>query len=103
MNTAPKEEELEVSIIGPGYGECILLHVGHNGWVVVDSCINPKTKKPAALEYLKNIDVNPNWIKIIIASHWIESRYWLNTMQPISSHPWVTNSLRTCAYFGSSF
>ena len=23
-------------------------------------------------------------------------------MQPISSHPWVTNSLRTCAYFGSS-
>lgn len=70
MNTAPKEEELEVSIIGPGYGECILLHVGHNDWVIVDSCINPKTKKPAALEYLKNIDVNPNWIKIIIASHW---------------------------------
>ena len=53
MNTAPKEEEIEVSIIGPGYGECILLHVGHNDWVVVDSCINPKTKKPAALEYLK--------------------------------------------------
>jgi len=34
----PEKDEIEVSIFGPGYGECIVIHIGNNEWVVID-CI----------------------------------------------------------------
>ncbi len=70
MNLTPTEDEIEVSLFGPGYGEGILVHLGNNEWIVVDSCINPNTGKPASLEYLDNIQVEPDSIKLIIATHW---------------------------------
>jgi hypothetical protein len=66
----PGENEIEISVFGPGYGECIVLHLGHNDWLIVDSCIFPKTKKAAALSYLDEIGVPTENVKLIVATHW---------------------------------
>ncbi len=66
----PGKREFELTLIGPGYGESIILHVGNNVWVVVDSCSDP-TEKVGALHYLKSIGVNPKHkIALIVATHW---------------------------------
>lgn len=67
----PGPEELEVSVFGPGFGECVLIHVGHGVWLVVDSCIDPKTKRSAPLGYLESMGFNPaSTIDMVVASHW---------------------------------
>jgi len=67
----PKSCELELSVFGPGYGESILVHLGNEEWMVVDSCINPNSRISAPLEYLHGIGVNPSKaIKLIVATHW---------------------------------
>ena len=67
----PAPEELEVSVFGPGYGECVLIHVGHGVWLVVDSCIDPRTNRSAPLGYLESIGFNPaSAIDLVVASHW---------------------------------
>lgn len=71
LNSPPDVQEIEISIFGTGYGECILLHIGNNKWFVVDSCIDPLTKTPAPLAYLNQIGVNPvESVRQIMASHW---------------------------------
>jgi glyoxylase-like metal-dependent hydrolase (beta-lactamase superfamily II) len=71
INNPPREDELEISIFGPGYGECIVLHVGKRNWIIVDSCLEPETKRPASLEYLSKIGIDPhNSVKAIVATHW---------------------------------
>ena len=70
-STPPSADEIEVSLFGPGYGECILIHLGQNKWIVIDSCIIPGTKKCAALEYFSKLGVDPsNSVEMIIATHW---------------------------------
>ncbi|HAS16681.1 MAG: hypothetical protein A2035_06355 [Nitrospirae bacterium GWA2_42_11] len=67
----PKSDQIEVTLIGPGYGETILIHLGNNKWVVVDSCIDSRTSEPAALSYLQSIGINPETsVVLIIATHW---------------------------------
>lgn len=71
MNVPPKYNEIEVSVFGPGYGECILIHTSDNEWIIVDSCIDFVSREPAAMQYLSSIGVKPNEaVKFIIASHW---------------------------------
>lgn len=66
----PDENEFEVVLFGPGYGESIVLHIGFGSWVIVDSCIND-AGKPRALEYLESIGVNPaQGVELIVATHW---------------------------------
>lgn len=66
----PSENEIELSLFGPGYGESIALHLGHGDWAIVDSCIN-KNKESAPLHYLRSIGVNPSIaVKLIVATHW---------------------------------
>lgn len=48
----PAHDELEVSVFGPGYGEAIVIHLGENEWILIDSCIEPESKEPAAIHYL---------------------------------------------------
>lgn len=70
---APNENEVEITLIGTGggYGECIIVKLGISDWFIVDSCINPNTKEPLAIEYLKSINVNySNDVKQIICTHW---------------------------------
>ncbi len=67
----PEVDQVEVTLLGPGCGECIVTHLGNNNWMVVDSCIDSKTSQPAALTYLESIGVNPSSaVKLVIATHW---------------------------------
>lgn len=67
---APSSDQIEVLVFGPGYGESILIHIGYGEWIIADSCINPETRKPAPLEYLKQIGLSPDCVKLVIATHW---------------------------------
>mgnify|MGYP001039830099 CR=1 FL=1 len=70
-DSRPAANQVEVSVFGPGYGESIVIHVGNNDWIIVDSCINPSSGKPAPLEYLERIGVDPaTSVSLIVATHW---------------------------------
>ena len=66
----PEDDEFELTLFGPGYGESAVLHIGEGAWVIVDSCIgNEDTPRP--LEYLMDIGVDPSRaVQMIVASHW---------------------------------
>ena len=69
--TPPSKNEAEISIFGPGVGECIVLHLGDFEWMVVDSCIDRESKKPIALQYLEKIGVDVTTaVKCFVATHW---------------------------------
>lgn len=57
-------------MFGPGYGECSVIHLGGNNWIVIDSCLDTETGTPAALQYLVGIGVDPSDVKLVVATHW---------------------------------
>lgn len=77
----PAADELEVTLFGPGYGECIAVHLGESEWMIVDSCI-PKGFSPAgedsalapeahpALAYLLGLGVDLGDVTRLVATHW---------------------------------
>ncbi len=66
----PEHNEIEVSLFGPGYGECILLHIGKGNWVIVDSCLNAESH-PSAAAYLSSLGLNPaETVRFVVATHW---------------------------------
>ncbi|MBN1379820.1 MAG: MBL fold metallo-hydrolase [Gammaproteobacteria bacterium] len=79
---APDLSTAEISIFGPGVGECAVIHFGNGRWFIVDSCLSPESKKPIALEYLNSIGVDvATQVHGILVSHWhkdhIEGLYQL--------------------------
>jgi len=70
LSKKPEDNELEISVFGPGYGECVLLHIGKNNWIVVDSCVFPGDYYPAPLLYFDKMNIDYNSMKLIIATHW---------------------------------
>jgi glyoxylase-like metal-dependent hydrolase (beta-lactamase superfamily II) len=69
----PKPNVAEVTILGTGggYGESIIIHIGNNKWVIVDSCIDPHTRKNLPLNYLSSIGVNYREnVILIVCTHW---------------------------------
>jgi len=68
--TKPALDELEITLIGPGRGECCIIHLGSDRWVIVDSCTDNRTNVPAALGYLTSIDANFDSVELIVATHW---------------------------------
>ncbi len=70
-SAAPADDEFELSVIGPGRGECLLLHIGLNEWVTIDSCVAAGTSEPVALEYLRQLDrPEASTVKLVVATHW---------------------------------
>lgn len=66
----PDDDEVEVTVFGPGYGESIVIHLGSNQWTVVDSCLNDD-RRPAPLAYFEDIEVEPSEAVVaVVASHW---------------------------------
>ena len=66
----PSPDEIEVSLIGPGYGESVLVHLGNGDWMIVDSCVG-EDRTPVALGYLHRLGVDPaEAVKMIVATHW---------------------------------
>ncbi len=71
LETPPDKNEFEVSIFGRGVGECVVVHLGAGQWLVVDSCRNPITRRPVALEYFERIGVDvATSVKRIAVTHW---------------------------------
>jgi hypothetical protein len=70
-NTAPALDELEVSVFGPGFGECVVVHLGQGDWMVVDSCLNNTRAQPIALEYLNSLGVDiATQVRLVVLTHW---------------------------------
>ncbi|MDE0179372.1 MAG: hypothetical protein OXP36_12355, partial [Gammaproteobacteria bacterium] len=53
----PRDDEFELTLIGPGYGESVVMHIGGGSWVLVDSC--GRADAPAALDYLAKLGIDP--------------------------------------------
>ena len=67
----PKPDEIEVSLFGPGFGESVVIHVGHGEWIVVDSCVEERNGDPKPLQYLCSLGVDPaTAVTAVVATHW---------------------------------
>ena len=67
----PSQDEIEISIFGPGYGESIVIHAGANKWILADSCINKKSDIPTPIKYLHDIQIDiKNAVKLLASTHW---------------------------------
>lgn len=70
LSDPPAADELEVSIFGPGKGESILVHLGFDEWLVVDSCVDQSDGTVPALEYMKRIGVDAaEQVRFVVATH----------------------------------
>ena len=68
--TLPESDEIEVTVFGPGYGECIVIHIGSGKWAIVDSCLDDN-QEPAALAYLSGLGVPVDQAVVSVsATHW---------------------------------
>ncbi len=71
LGTPPLYDELEISVFGPGRGECILVHMGYNEWCMIDSCIGRGKLLPAAVDYLNELgEAALNGVLLVLATHW---------------------------------
>ena len=67
----PTSDQVEVSIFGPNFGECILIHFGNNRWFVIDSCTYPGIDEPVAKHYLGQLGLDAAAvIERILVTHW---------------------------------
>lgn len=66
----PKPDQIEICTFGPGFGECSIIHLGNDNWIVVDSCLDSETKNPVAIDYLASIKVDPSRVRLVVATHW---------------------------------
>ncbi len=82
----PADNEIEVTLFGPGYGEAIAVHLGEGNWMLVDSCIDPESKASASGTYLEKIGVDPKQVRSIIATHWHDDHV-RGISQLASKHP----------------
>jgi beta-lactamase superfamily II metal-dependent hydrolase len=58
-----------VTLLGPGKGECGVVHLGGGEWMIVDSC-RPYRQQHPALKYLSDLSVTPRQVRLIVATHW---------------------------------
>ena len=71
LASRPRHNEVEVSVFGPGYGECVVLHLTNNQWIIIDSCLGMGSKQPSALEYLSSLNVDlANDVRLVLATHY---------------------------------
>jgi Metallo-beta-lactamase superfamily len=71
FSTPPGADEFEISIIGPGRGECVLIHLGDNEWCIVDSCVGRGRSESAAVDYLSSFGNGAlERVRMVVATHW---------------------------------
>jgi beta-lactamase superfamily II metal-dependent hydrolase len=67
----PKANELEISLFGPGIGECAVVHLCDDEWMIVDSCRSIQSGNSVALDYLSSLGVDISTrVKHVVISHW---------------------------------
>jgi len=70
LSDPPAEDTIEVSIFGPGKGEAILVYLGYNRWIAVDSCVDQIDGSIPALAYLDRIGVNVSTdVLLVVGTH----------------------------------
>lgn len=64
--------ELEINLLGTGggYGESVVIHLGNQDWVIIDSCIEPSTGEVLPLAFLRSRNIDLSQVKLIICTHW---------------------------------
>jgi hypothetical protein len=67
MKTKPTADEIEVTLLGPGVGESVVVHLGGGRWMLVDSYL--EDGRPAAQRYLDSIGVGRDQVDVIVATH----------------------------------
>ena len=96
LQTPPHDEDLEVTLIGPNVGECVIIHYKKN-WFVIDSCKDVATGQAAALTYLNGLRVAPDQVKVIACSHWHDDHF-KGLGQLYSAYPsakfWMSGALK---------
>jgi len=73
LGALPNANEIEVTVLGPGYGESVVVHLGNGEWLIVDSCVDTTDQKKSAapLLYLRQLGVQVEQaVKFIVVSHW---------------------------------
>lgn len=73
LGVPPSANEIEITVLGPGYGESVVAHLGNGEWLIVDSCVDSSdSQKPVApLLYLSKLGVQVDQaVKYIVVSHW---------------------------------
>jgi hypothetical protein len=65
---APLHDEIEVTIMGNGFGECLVIHLGNSDWMIIDS-FRGKNNRPVAIEYLEELGVDLSFVKYVVATH----------------------------------
>jgi hypothetical protein len=70
LKKPPSTDEIELSVFGRGYGECLVISCGSNEFVVVDSFVNKETGNPIALDYLDAMSIDATAIKQVVLTHW---------------------------------
>jgi hypothetical protein len=66
----PGDDEIEVSVFGRGYGESVVVHIGHGKWIVVDSLADEHGHS-VPLTYLSSMGVRVDRdVALIVATHW---------------------------------
>jgi beta-lactamase superfamily II metal-dependent hydrolase len=69
--SAPGRDEFEISVFGPGVGECVLIHLGFGDWIIVDSCRDRDAGTAAPLSYLNSLGIDPAVsVRAIVLTHW---------------------------------
>jgi hypothetical protein len=67
----PTPHQLEISIFGPGIGECVVVHIGDGDWIVVDSCADRQSGQRVAVDYLRSLKVDiASRVRLVVATHW---------------------------------
>ncbi len=67
----PEATQIEITVIGPSFGESICIHPGGGRWWIIDSCLDPHTKLPAAAQYLLGLGVDlQRQVDLLVATHW---------------------------------
>ena len=70
-SSLPELGHVEIVLFGTGFGESILVHLPNGQWIVVDSCIDPQTRRPCALQYFEALGVDLSLkIEQIVITHW---------------------------------
>jgi beta-lactamase superfamily II metal-dependent hydrolase len=66
----PERDEVEVSIFGPGKGESIAVHIGNGEWLIVDSCVDQRSKEIPVLRYLEGLGVDVSTaVRLVVGTH----------------------------------
>lgn len=97
MPELPANDVAEISLFGTGggYGESLVIHLGNQNWIVTDSCCDPETGQSLPLQYLKNIGIQVQDVKLIVCTHWHDDHI-RGLSQLVETYPHAATSFSWC-------